>query len=144
MKEMHPSKVHASTTKQLEPIATPSTAPTTKGLTDLNTITPSKSRGSLPAHMSSPGFDFSFTRPESDLSVEAQRIMVSVREEAARIKSQMQAEQQKKLDKEETLSSLLALKDAKSPSLVREDIAKSTSSSSRRWTRLPITFQHGR
>ncbi|KAL8880991.1 MAG: hypothetical protein Q9198_001714 [Flavoplaca austrocitrina] len=100
LKEMHPSKVHASTTKQLEPIPAPSTAPAAKGFTDLTTTTPSKSRGSLPAHMSSPGFDFSFTRPESDLSVEAQRIMDSVREEAARIKSQMQAEQQKKLDKE--------------------------------------------
>ncbi|KAL9610584.1 MAG: hypothetical protein Q9204_009070, partial [Flavoplaca sp. TL-2023a] len=100
MKEMHPSKVHASTTKQLEPIAAPSTAPAARGFTELTAATPSKSRGSLPAHMSSPGFEFSFTRPESDLSVEAQRIMASVYEEAARIKSQMQAEQQKKLDKE--------------------------------------------
>lgn len=54
--------------------------------------TPIKSSGSLPSHMSSPGFDFSFTRPESDLSAEAQKIMDSVREEAARIKAQLQAE----------------------------------------------------
>ncbi len=45
--------------------------------------------------MSSPGFDFSFTRPESDLSAEARKIMDSVREEAARIKAQMQAEREK-------------------------------------------------
>ncbi|KAL8995934.1 MAG: hypothetical protein Q9169_004435 [Polycauliona sp. 2 TL-2023] len=100
LKEMHPSKVHASTTKQLDPVNGPATAPAAKSCTNLTAVTPSKSQGSLPAHMSSPGFDFSFTRPESDLSVEAQKIMDSVREEAARIKAQIQAEQQKKLGEE--------------------------------------------
>ena len=42
--------------------------------------------------MSSPGFDFKFLRSDSDLSAEAQKIMDSVREEAARIKAQMVAE----------------------------------------------------
>ncbi|KAL8751383.1 MAG: hypothetical protein Q9199_006455 [Rusavskia elegans] len=100
LNEMHPSKAHASTTKQPERFNAPSTAPAAKNSTELIVSTPSKSRGSLPAHMSSPGFDFSFTRPESDLGAEAQKIMDSVREEAIRIKAQMQAEQQKKLDKE--------------------------------------------
>ncbi|KAL8643472.1 MAG: hypothetical protein Q9226_008348 [Calogaya cf. arnoldii] len=98
--EMHPSKVYASTTKPSELFNAPSTAPPAKSSNGLVASTPSKSRGSLPAHMSSPGFDFSFTRPESDLSAEAQKIMESVREEAIRIKAQIQAEQQKKLDKE--------------------------------------------
>ncbi|CAL8576504.1 hypothetical protein XPA_002383 [Xanthoria parietina] len=98
--EMHPSKVHTSTTKQPEPFNAPSTAPPAKSSTELMASTPSKSRGSLPAHMSSPGFDFSFTRPESDLSAEAQKIMDSVREEAIRIKAQMQAEHRTKFDKD--------------------------------------------
>ena len=57
--------------------------------------TPTKSRGSLPSHMSSPGFDFNFHRPESDLSADARKIMDGVREQAARIKARMQEEQDK-------------------------------------------------
>ena len=45
--------------------------------------------------MSSPVFDFSLERPESDLSAEAQKIMYSVREEAAKIKVQMMEERAK-------------------------------------------------
>ncbi|KAI4151987.1 MAG: hypothetical protein L6R39_001930 [Caloplaca ligustica] len=100
LEEMHPSKVHHSTTKEPATIDGLLTAPAVKPLTQLIKSTPSKSRGSLPAHMSSPGFDFSFTRPETDLSEEAQKIMDSVREEAARIKAQMQAEREKQPDKE--------------------------------------------
>lgn len=62
--------------------------------------TPSRSRGLLPSHMSSPTFDFSFERPESDLSEEAQKIMDSVREEAAKIKAQMWEEKIKQGDKD--------------------------------------------
>ncbi|KAL8675355.1 MAG: hypothetical protein Q9224_007472, partial [Gallowayella concinna] len=94
--EMHPSKVHSSTVKQPEFINAPNTVPAAMPSTGTNESTPLKSRGALPPHMSSPGFDFSFTRPESDLSEEAQKIMDSVREEAARIKAQMQAELNKK------------------------------------------------
>ena len=90
--EMHPSKFHHNAKQPAN------TAPTNKQSTQLNASTPSKSRGSLPGHMSSPGFDFSFTRPESDLSEEAQKIMDSVREEAARIKAQLQVEREKNLD----------------------------------------------
>ncbi|KAL8815332.1 MAG: hypothetical protein Q9223_005521 [Gallowayella weberi] len=96
LNEMHPSKVHASTVKQPELINAPNTAPVTKTSTETIESTPLKNRGTLPPHMSSPGFDFSFTRPESDLSEEAQNIMDNVREEAARIKAQMQAELNKK------------------------------------------------
>ncbi|KAL8920750.1 MAG: hypothetical protein Q9208_006080 [Pyrenodesmia sp. 3 TL-2023] len=98
LEEMHPSKVHQSTTKEPALMNAPLTAPAAKAPTKFPQSTPSKSRGSLPAHMSSPGFDFSFTRPESDLSEEAQKIMDSVREEAARIKAQMQAERGKGSD----------------------------------------------
>ncbi|KAL8933375.1 MAG: hypothetical protein Q9216_006396 [Gyalolechia sp. 2 TL-2023] len=99
--EMHPSKVHQSTVKEAALVEAPLTAPATKLSAKLTDSTPSKTRGSLPAHMSSPGFDFSFTRPESDLSEEAQKIMDSVREEAARIKAQMQAERDKQVEKGE-------------------------------------------
>ncbi|KAL8869148.1 MAG: hypothetical protein Q9174_004484 [Haloplaca sp. 1 TL-2023] len=90
--EMHPSKVHHNVKQSAN------TAPTNKHSTHLTAATPSKSRGSLPGHMSSPGFDFSFTRPESDLSEEAQKIMDSVREEAARIKAQLQVDREKDLE----------------------------------------------
>ncbi|KAL9596329.1 MAG: hypothetical protein Q9179_004648, partial [Wetmoreana sp. 5 TL-2023] len=98
LNEMHPSKVHHSTVQKLVALNPPNTAPAVKETTQVTALTPSKSRGSMPAHMSSPGFDFSFTRPESDLSEEAQKIMDSVREEAARIKAQMQAEREKHME----------------------------------------------
>ncbi|KAL8825217.1 MAG: hypothetical protein Q9170_007877 [Blastenia crenularia] len=100
LEEMHPSKVHHSTIKEPALIDATQTAPATNAVSRLIESTPSKTRGSLPAHMSSPGFDFSFTRPESDLSEEAQKIMDSVREEAARIKASMQAEREKQVEKE--------------------------------------------
>ena len=64
-------------------------SPSRPALTALPQHTPSKSKGSLPDKMTSPTFDFSFERPESALSLEAQKIMDSVREEAAKIKAQM-------------------------------------------------------
>ncbi len=107
MEEMHPSKVHQSTVKPSAPrqgfgsifsriIGSPS-KPT---LTALTQETPSKSKGSQPDKMTSPTFDFSFERPESDLSLEAQKIMDSVREEAAKIKAQMIEERSKQEHKD--------------------------------------------
>lgn len=103
MDEMHPGKIHHSTTKETDSglrfrtgDAIPRTAPASRSnLMPMSQSTPSKSRGSLPSHMSSPGFEFSFTRPDSDLSTEAQKIMDNVREEAARIKAQLQADRDK-------------------------------------------------
>ena len=102
MQEMHPSKVHQSTVKPsasrqgLGNIFSRLTASSSKPtLTALPQPTPSKLKGSLPEKMTSPTFDFSFERPESDLSVEAQKIMDSVREEAAKIKAQMIEERSK-------------------------------------------------
>lgn len=127
LEEMHPSKVHHSTVKEPAVVDTALTAPAAKAPTKLTESTPSKSRGSLPAHMSSPGFDFSFTRPESDLSEEAQKIMDSVREEAARIKAQMQAEREKQMDKEgdsNTVSGIEGRKIAKPRSGRYSDVHK--------------------
>lgn len=60
-------------------------------------------------HFSSPGFDFNFPRPESDLSQEAQKIMDSVREEAARIKAQLQTERQKQDQKDGQITQLFGV-----------------------------------
>ncbi|KAA6407874.1 MAG: hypothetical protein FRX48_08225 [Lasallia pustulata] len=98
--EMHPSKVQQSTTKQPDSglrngFADPkpnTSSPIKSTAIAASHDTPTKSKAPLPSHMSSPGFDFKFLRPDSDLSIEAQKIMDSVREEAARIKAQMVAE----------------------------------------------------
>lgn len=100
--EMHPSKVHPSTIKpspsklhfgniDSQAASSPSKAAIRIGIQD----TPSKSNNGLPSRMTSPSFDFSFERPESDLSAEAQKIMDSVRDEAAKIKAQMLEERSK-------------------------------------------------
>ncbi len=93
--EMHPSKTHHSTTK-IPAFQSPLSS---HPVNDLGQ-TPSKASAPLPRHMTSPTFDFSFERPESDLSAEAQKIMDSVREEAAKIKAQMKEEQNKQKDKD--------------------------------------------
>lgn len=102
MEEMHPSKVHQSTIKPSVSrqgfgsiFSRMTGSPSKPTLTALPQQTPSKSNSSLPGKLTSPTFDFSFERPESDLSVEAQKIMDSVREEAAKIKAQLVEEQSK-------------------------------------------------
>ena len=94
---MHHSTVKPSHSHQgLDSIASRmSASPAKSTITALTQQTPSKSRDSLPGHMTSPTFDFSFERPETDLSTETQKIMDSVREEAARIKAQMLEERNK-------------------------------------------------
>ena len=99
---MHPSKVHQSTIKPSASrqgfgslIARMTGSPSKHNLVAPPQQTPSKSTGSLPSKMTSPTFDFSFERPESDLSAEAQKIMDNVREEAAKIKAQMIEERNK-------------------------------------------------
>ena len=102
LEEMHPSKVQQSTTKQpdsglrlgfVDVSASARTASPSKAtIKTVNQDTPTKTKGSLPEHLSSPGFEFKWNRPDFNLSSEAQKIMDSVREEAARIKAKMQAE----------------------------------------------------
>lgn len=98
---MHPSKIHNSTTKSIRSLSSHPVNDVSQSSPSESTIvietqdTPSRVRASLPDHMNSPTFDFSFERPESDLSTEAQKIMQSVREEAAKIKAQMLEERAK-------------------------------------------------
>ena len=98
--EMHPSKVHHSTKK----------APDSGlrfGFVDIKEhekavqqgVNSSPSKPKRPP--SSAGFDFKWAHQESDLSSEAQRIMDGVREEAERIKSQMQLEREEQARKDE-------------------------------------------
>ena len=96
--EMHPGKVHPSTTSKIEAsmvnramdlgVNTPLSA-SKQTISGTLQQTPTKVRGSLPSHVSSPGFDFSFAGSESSLSNETQTIMNNVRREAARIKAQL-------------------------------------------------------
>ena len=97
---MHPSKVHHSTKK----------APDSGlrfGFVDMKEHEKSVQQGvkSSPSKPKRPpsaaGFDFQWPHQESDLSSEAQRIMDNVREEAARIKSQIQAERDEQERKDE-------------------------------------------
>lgn len=113
MEEMHPSKVHQSTVKPSASrqgfgsiFSRMTSSPSKPTPTALPQQTPSKSKGSLPDKMTSPTFDFSFERPESDLSVEAQKIMNGVREEAAKIKAQMMEERSKQEHKDGETSQL--------------------------------------
>lgn len=86
--EMHPSKVHKSTTKPIGPASQP---PADSMALAVRQITPTNLPGAWP-RMVSPRFDFTIGNDESLLSAEAQRIMDSVRGEAAKIKAQIQAE----------------------------------------------------
>ncbi|KAL9101790.1 MAG: hypothetical protein Q9163_002986 [Psora crenata] len=101
--ELHPSKVHQSTTKPpaicgphgSHPDNALPRSPSKIAIAVGTYHTPTKTKPFAPRDMTSPTFDFSFERPESDLSAEAQKIMDSVREEAAKIKAQMIAERSK-------------------------------------------------
>lgn len=112
LEEMHPNKVRRSTTKPIEYVSrsTIDDAKTVKTASQPGSlalassqITPTKLPGAWPS-MLSPKFEFNLGQDESALSMEAQRIMESVRGEAAKIKAKMQAEREKQdLDEEETL-----------------------------------------
>ena len=90
LEEMHPSKVQQSTAKQPD-------SGLRLGFTDVNDPIPSspskttmRAIQSVTPTKSMTDFDFKWSRPESILSPEAQKIMESVREDAARIKAKMQ------------------------------------------------------
>ena len=97
LEEMHPSKVHQSTTKQPESgliLGFGSPRELLQGGRSLAVAqgTPTKANQPMTGAPTSPGFEFKFTRPESELSSEAQKMMEGIREEAARIKAQLAAE----------------------------------------------------
>ena len=94
---MHPSKIHQSTAKAPDSgLCLGFSDVKDKGKISGVNATPSKS-----GITSADGFEFKWGRPETDLSSEAQRIMESVREEAARIKQKMRDERDEQARKDE-------------------------------------------
>lgn len=95
--EMRSSKVHQSTAKKPD-------SGLRLGFIDMDAVkaTPTKSTmktvdAATPSGIKPPSslsFDFKWTRPDTVLSPEAQKIMESVREQAAKIKVKMQAERE--------------------------------------------------
>ena len=112
--EMHPSKAQLSTKKPV-PMSGPLNSHPVNGLVRSPSKiavavstqrTPHKRHSVAQETIKSPTFDFSFDKPESALSSEAQKIMNSVREEAARIKTQMTDERNKQKQADEEASGL--------------------------------------
>ena len=102
MGEMHPSKVHQSTTKQADSGLLLGFNPVKKDANG-NVVkdsvvqdTPSKARASPSSQYGTPGFEFKFASQESQLSDEAKKLMESLRSDAARIKSQIVEENKDK------------------------------------------------
>ncbi|KAL3478535.1 hypothetical protein BJX99DRAFT_224280 [Aspergillus californicus] len=96
LNEMHPSKVHQSTTKQpdsglilgFNPIKKDAQGNVVKDTPAHNT--PSKNNASpASAYYGTPAFDFKFPCQDSELSDEAKKLMESVRKDVARMKTQM-------------------------------------------------------
>ena len=108
--EMHPSKSQLSTMKPLQ-VAQPLGSHPITGLTrspsKITIASPSKRPSTAPRTAST--FDFSFEKPESELSTEAQKIMESVREGAAKIKAQMAAQQKKQENSDEETKQLFGV-----------------------------------
>ncbi|RHZ59716.1 uncharacterized protein CDV56_104815 [Aspergillus thermomutatus] len=99
--EMHPSKVHQSTTKQVDSGLILGFNPVKKDANG-NVVreavahdTPSKAKASPLSQYGTPGFEFRFACQESQLSEEAKKLMESVREDVAKIKAQMVLEKDK-------------------------------------------------
>ena len=114
---MHPSKVLSSTMKPSQlhgplnshPAGTLPRSPSKTALIVGSHRSPNKKETTSCAKMPSANFDFSFERPESDLSEEAKKIMSSVREEAAKLKAQIvhqKSRQQQNGGEQDQLSSL--------------------------------------
>ena len=100
--EMHPSKAHQSTAKDPD-------SGLILGFVDVDAVkkTPTKctiktvnSVEAIQSQPTTPNFDFKWNRPDTILSPEAQKIMESVREQAAKIKVKMQAERDEQARKD--------------------------------------------
>lgn len=112
MKEMHPSKVRHSTTKQADsglvlgfnPVKRDANGNVVNDSAIHNT--PSKTPASPSAQFGTPGFDYNFSCQESQLSDEAKMLMESHREEAARIRSQMSQDKGKQAGAERAAEAL--------------------------------------
>ncbi|KAL6233394.1 hypothetical protein BDW75DRAFT_215236 [Aspergillus navahoensis] len=93
--EMHPSKVHQSTTKHMDSGLILGFNPIKKDaqgnvVADPAQSTPSKANASpASTFYGTPAFEFKFSCQDSELSDEARKLMESVREDVARIKADM-------------------------------------------------------
>ncbi|KAJ5973715.1 hypothetical protein N7481_010925 [Penicillium waksmanii] len=106
--EMHPSKAHQSTTKQVDsglvlgfnPIKKDANGnPVKESMAD---YTPTKSKASpAPSHFGTPGYEFKFGQ-DAQLSDEAKQLMERVRGEAAHIRAQMIIDKSKHAEQEDT------------------------------------------
>lgn len=94
--EMHPELLHRSTVQASGSGGANKVSESIPSGQD----TPSKTRLNAPSSLSSATFDFKFGS-DSQLSSEARKLMDNVREEAARIKAQMQAEKESQQRKDE-------------------------------------------
>ena len=108
MGEMHPSKVHQSTTKKVDsglilgfnPVKKDANGKVVKDTVGENTPTKAKAKDSPAGQYGTPGFEFKFGCQESELSGEAKKLMESVREDVARIKAQMIQDKQSQEESE--------------------------------------------
>lgn len=101
--EMHPSKVHQSTTKQADSGLVLGFKPVKKDENG-NIIkegpvenTPTKAKGPRTNQLGTPTFEFSFASQDAQLSEDAKKLMESVREDVAKIKMQMVAAKNNKM-----------------------------------------------
>jgi hypothetical protein len=112
LNEMHPSKVRQSTTKQPDSGLVLGFNPVKKdanGNIVKDTVahdTPSKAKASPSHQFGTPGYEFKFSCQESQLSDEAKRLMENVREDVAKIKTQMVQDQGKQTHAESAAEGL--------------------------------------
>lgn len=107
LNEMHPSKVHHSTTKQADsglilgfnPVKRDANGQVVKDTVIHNT--PTKSNASPSNQFGTPGYEFKFSCQESQLSDEARKLMESVRGEVVKIRDQMVQDKGKQIKAEE-------------------------------------------
>lgn len=107
MEQMHPATVHQTTAKAPDSGLKLGFADINTNRTSLASLqnTPSRPRQSLAKTNISPTFQFQFSR-DAGMSQEGQRLMESIRADAARIKAQMIAEKQMQEQEEQEADSM--------------------------------------
>jgi len=110
MEQMHPATVHQTTAKAPDSGLKLGFADINTNRTSLASLqnTPSRPRQSLAKTNISPTFQFQFSR-DAGMSQEGQRLMESIRADAARIKAQMIAEKQMQEQEEQEADSIMVL-----------------------------------
>ena len=121
LEEMHPSKVQQSTARKpnsglrfgFVDVNSRATSPSKPSLKAMHLGTPTKSHGAPLNQISSPIFEFKWNGPDSALSSEAQKIMESVRDEAARIRLKVREERDEQARKDGETNQLYGAGDRK-------------------------------